>query len=89
MLRFALRDAVVQRIIGVNHTSELVELNTDRIENRLDSTGLFDENDKPPTEEFLKLSRSISELSEDAPRCKRARFLSMNRTDSDTSEEGV
>ncbi len=72
MLRFALRDVVIQQLLGVNPTPECVEFNTFRIENKLDS--IFAGEDNPPKENSSKMVRSISDSSEETYCCKRARM---------------
>jgi hypothetical protein len=76
MLRVALRDVVIQQLLGVNPTPECIESNTFRIENKLDSIFVGEEN--PSKETFPKMVRSISESSEEHYCCKRAR---MNHSD--------
>ena len=80
MLRSALADVIVQDILGVNPNPRLIESNIHRIQNRIDSIGLFINEENPVKEIPPKTVRSISESSEDNCRCKRAR---MSRSDSD------
>ncbi len=53
MLRFALVDVIVQDIVGVAHpTPQQIEANKHRIENYVDSLGIFVQGVDPPLEEI-------------------------------------
>ncbi len=81
ILRSALADVIVQDILGVNPSPELIESNRFRIENRLDAVGVFSDEENPLPS---KMPRSISDSYEEPSRCKRARI---DHSDSTNSED--